>query len=494
MTGFRSISSNSASVNISKNVSSSSSKKRTDAFTGSPLGQDRAAVLKKGREVWTESMANISNADEQPQYSKRAEQITPKMLKTAQLKKVPVYMAARNLENKKTPNVHGFVAIGRPGQRGAKVFSHGTVDMHREFTLTMDSFKALRKKHDDGRDVFTSQCRRSLMLMLTQHGGSERLHFKSFQDFHRLLFITEMQDFKDRYDPNDKEKFPNPGDYERTLKHWQYRINAEAHNIYNVLTADPSCSGDSDGSDLRYVTPSGKYTTEEEGIFFKHPTGDESVDEFGFGPPGTKYTHDINDKVNLAELDARAFESPDAKKKLTLNEQKSLKATDVLEAQQTQSLRRNFMDEKTRMIDGLGLAPELIEPMRSEQDIQKFSQRAQSRLDEDQYAPVHSGGDAMKKDDIHAARRYKTILTLKNIKRFFKNLPQIFSKSKKRIATPGNCNSAAGSLLRYAGRMRGQKVSVKSGFWQHGVNTDVHWDPTPNLKHKPQTSNGTNNV
>ncbi len=522
--------------------------------SGSVIGQDNALQLKTGQVLFEQSIAQLNENDvplnsagaSDPLYgSDRAEKITPEHLKSANLKKLPVYMAARALgaaiPNEKARRLHGFVAIGQPGLgnagkagKGAKVFSYGSTAIHSAVRLD----KSMAKKIAG--DLRISKNVRDAVTRLQAKAPGGTLKFDTFQDFHRALYCEVMRADRDRMDRNNMSE----DGYKQHIRFTHGVVNDDAAKLHALLHAkfrQSSGSGDaSSGGAGRYGMEQNRSDVSDEKykpkitqkkIDPKFVTKFDDVDNDGKATVNSYEQNPtkIKQSDKLAEQDARFFESPNYDKYLTLNAADDVNATDVIEAQRQQWAAQNYLDEKARVTDQMLLAPELALPYNEDVDIEDFMdmiddriELAESYLNEKSYAPivpknvkswkdmdhtkvhqrnpmpspqdaampdVNKSGDGLSKAKTHDKRRYKGVLVVpkkeNDLSKWASRLAKYTPMSKNRLPNDGNCNAAAGSLIRLAGHLNGQKVDVRGGAHQHGHSKDVLWNPTPNFT-RPQ--------
>ncbi len=464
--------------------------------------------------------------------------ITPSMLKDARknkLKELPVYLCSRPLAGTnvlvKGKGLHGFVAIGQPGLadvKGAKVYSYGADERTGSFKFssqiaekladakeTIKEHDALGNVKDVEKPVFSPAAIESFKRMASKHDK-----FHSFADFHRAYYVDRMNyeelhnevlldgktgiaERKANYERLKKEYENLPKDVNKDVKKEARRKMRAARTAYRspVVTANMA------RKNLRYAINEdavNAFATLKKGAKGSSSGGLPGDALRGWQPDAK----DITGDQNLASADVALFEKPGAQSEpgVEFKRQQGVKATDVIEAQRQQWAADNFRDEKAGRVAELGLAPELLEEIsildltKEPQDIaSEFDAslvKSKSKLERGKYAPITDGdkeATAFGKDAraIRDRRTYAPLLVVKNEKRgigfrilsFFK---KVFRSKASRLRNEGNCNAAAGSLVRMAAKRGGKRIQAEGGKHQHGLSKDVLWNPTPNLRQDPQ--------
>ncbi len=548
--------------------------------SASQVGQNRAQQMRSGREVFNASMAQLSEdavpvnsagATDISIQNKRADRITPDHLKAVNLSKLPVYMVARGMgDGSGKRRMHGFVAIGFPGYRGAKVYSYGSTNRHSQVKLDRTALKAVKDAQNKwGQPLFINDTQQALRNMRKNAPGKSPV-YRTFQDFHRAFYIEQMRIDQQNNDP----KSMTPEAYKKHVLFMQNWVNREALKLHDLLygkherssgigsgsvsastSGIGSVSGNASSSGgVRYGMEQNRpqmatelYQTTVTQKDLKYPLPEDLDGGNGDAKKANQYKKkQIPARgMSLAEQDARFFENPDAHDHVTLKPVKDVQATDVIEAQRQQWTAQNFLDEKARILDQSTLAPELALPLKdvnipdNDDDAKKKAAQelkqafeTQLKLAEDyykekSYAPVQPGplkksdpnkihprdnqlqsdlvkdpampvyagpGDnspGLSKAATHNKRRYKVAVVTPKKENDFSKKVSFLAKwtpiSKNRLANDGNCNSAAGSLLRNAARLRGKEIDVQGGPHQHGHSKDILWNPIPNFKRPQQT-------
>lgn len=479
---------------------------------------------KSKKEVFDESLAKRTS-------------ITPSMLKNARknkLKELPVYLCARPLETSppgfKGKGLHGFVAIGQPGKanvKGAKVFSYGSDDM--TTSLKLDSKKVDKlakditrvpytdnknKTHYDEHPTFTDDAIASFRRM-AQKGAK----FHNMADFHRQYYAERMAheernhpDLVARKEGADQRK----EEMERLTKAYK---TLPKNTDRQTKNAARKAMRDAQGAYRRPIRKAnamrvvlhGQIAKDAIAVFKAFKKTDGSVSGAlsnsvlrGWQPAGA----DDPGNKNLANTDANIFEKPGAENQpgVEFRQQHGVKATDVIEAQRRQWMADNYLDDKAGGLAGNGLAPELcnkIEPFNLTQTVEEVEAeldtaiaKSNQNLKMGKYAPITEGDKeavafGLDSKAIRDKRRYSPLLVVKNERkgglfRLLTYLKRKFRSKKSQLRNEGNCNAAAGSLIRLAAQQGAKRHNPVGGDRQHGISQDVLWNPTPNLKPKPQ--------
>ncbi len=476
--------------------------------------------------------------DADPVDNRRAA-ITPSMLKDARknkLKELPVFLCARPLAGNnamvKGKGLHGFVAIGQPGManvKGAKVFSYGADDRTSSFKFNSNVVDKLENakqkiKEDDRfgntveveRPIFSKEAIESFRRMALKHEN-----FHSFADFHRAYYADRME-HEENNNPTILKGKQGIGDlkanYERLKRDYENlpdnvdkKTKKEARK--NMRTARTKYRTPLVGAN--FTRHSLRNAINEDAVKAFETLQKTGKDSSGGGLPGDALRgwqpgpKDGSGHQTLANSDVDLFEKKDAHSKpgVKFEQQHGVKATDVIEVQRQQWMADNYRDEKAGQMAESGLAPELLEDLAlddptkelgdTKADFDENLAKTKRKLKTGKYAPITDGdkdATSFGKDAraIRDKRTYAPLLVVKNEKRglvfliasFFK---KVFRSKASKLRNEGNCNAAAGSLVRMAARRGGKRIEADGGKHQHGLSKDVLWNPTPNLRREPQT-------
>jgi hypothetical protein len=409
-----------------------------------------------------------------------ADKIGPQALAQGRknLTRLPVYLAARALDDGPSAvRAHGFAAIGQPGVAGAKIFTHFVSDVHTKVVINENTLSTLKNYTHES--AFKS--------------GDKSLMQRAFLPEKRF---QRLQAMFDKLSKNGKLKFDSVPEFERACF---MHLTEEFLNSLGdpELGIDPHAAEDAKQQQMKVTL--GKLTDAQARKFNREVASAakyqvQELSEHRDLLPGLFTDGELRQQipsgrhpaagVNAAELDARLFEDPEQGDRLALNRQ-DVSATDLIEANRLQMLRNSFLDEKNNQITDEVHAPQLNLSDRvktADGAVKLFDDMVASKPKD--YETVDGTGKKMPVADIKRTRRYQLIHVFSRLKRWVtrglrKLAGAITGKHvpSANIATPGNCNSAAGSLIRLAGELRGQKVKVKAGAFQHGVKVDTYWNP-----------------
>jgi len=443
-----------------------------------PQIEDRCRNLAKTKELFKESneLVDPSLRKEGVETQHLADKISANALSAGakNLKKLPVYMAARALDGKpRAMRAHGFVAIGKPGVVGAKVFTHFTSMEHAGKTLSKDRISELAQVKTPGYNtqLLDNETIQAMNNLVEKNNG-KALNFETTQDFHRAFYMERVEMWLTKMsDPSLTDESDLIEDFEPAPNDTPAERQAKIKEALNNLTDDQL-------NDFKRVH---KEINQEFGRINRYMPVDKT--QLRQQTPSGRGKH-ASDFINSAEMDNRLFEHPKYDSQLTLKKQ-DVSATDVIEANQLQNLRNRYLDEKMGAKSGMAWAPELAGKIDNAGDAAKMFDTSTKEIGKPEYDSI--GNQPQSKMDaskVKQARKYNILHAFNRIRTFFRNTTWFGAKKRdpnqkniRNIATPGNCNSAAGSLLTLAGELRGQNVKVKSGGWQFGVNVKNYWNP-----------------
>lgn len=475
--------------------------------------------------------------------------ITPSMLQKARkkkLKELPVYLCSRPLNNNipgmKSMGLHGFVAIGKPGMakvKGAKVFSYGAdqatasikldgkkIDKLAEAKIKIkvevdqpkdpdnpDDVKDKKPKFIyEERDVFKPEAIASFRRL-----AASKKKFHNAAEFHRAYYAERMaheeannpnllraktgneerkleaerldQEYKDLLKTKPDKKTKLAAKEARKKARLAWREPLQTANITR-LALHKAIAHDAEAA-YQLLT--------------KHKGGSDSSGLPGDALRGWQPT---TGSSNLANADADLFDEAGAEAKpgVEFRRQHGIKATDVIEAQRQQWVADQYRDEKAGGVLGAGLAPELSEPVNVfdvnreheevAQDFQDLQDAARKNLVDRKYAPITEGDKTntiygLESKAIRDTRSYSPLLVVRKERKGFllgllSYFKRKFQSKKSKLRNEGNCNAAAGSLIRLAAQRGGKRIQPEGGKRQHGISRDVLWNPTPNLRPEPQ--------
>ena len=430
----------------------------------------------------------------------------------ARLKEVPVYLV--NSAPGDTPRafkVHGFVALGTPGKKGAKVFSHGKDDRYNSVEIDKAFVNKINAaKHNFFGKKWGHRFSKDVRAAVKEMRDNPEIYgtsFRTIEDFHQSYRKARWTVYANWAEANKK-------DIESVSKADMAKLESaftqEVRNMRGVF-------GDT-GAELKRFTASGK------------DFGDAAKNQKAYGTDAPR-------AANQAEEDSRAFE-----KGATVSVRQvsgNVKATDVLEAAQEDLLKDAFINEKLGRA-GLGVMPQYKNMQEDDLDFDDYFDTVEGYIEEIEADDTPYRGVEVKNDDFRkmidvaktmdertragGGKQYHAKMTRlheqsENVQKTRLSKDTLQSKTAKyraalkgagaenvavklfrvqadddsTLANTGNCNSAARSLLERAAQIRAEKTAQETGAaaqpattmgtmpttsWAHGTDWKTErWTP-----------------